>query len=882
MATTITLPQGGAGGGGQTDTVTGVNGVQNTGNNINVVLSPVYGTAANTVCEGNDPRLSDERVPVDGSVTEPKIATDAVTTAKILDANVTAAKLATNAVETDKINALAVTAAKIAANAVETDKINALAVTEAKIAASAVTTAKIADGAVSNAKLANMAATTLKGNATGVAAVPTDLTGTQVTALLDTFTAVLKGLAPPSGGGTVNFLRADGTWAAPPGGGGGQTNTVAGANGIINTGDNVNAVLEPTYGTGANTITEGNDARLSDERVPIDLSVTAAKIAANAVETAKINALAVTTAKIANSSVTNAKLANMAANTLKGNNTGAPAAPADLTATQVTALLDVFTTTLKGLAPASGGGTTNFLRADGTWAAPPGGGGTVTSVGAGAGLVDSGTATDPVLDVVAADATIVVNANDIAAGVMQTANIADEAVTLAKLQHVATASFLGRSTAGTGDVEILTGTAATALLDTFTDVAQGLAPASGGGTTNFLRADGTWAAPPGGGSGDVVGPAGATDRAVAVFDGATGKLIAETPFLVSGLSLNPGTSTLGLAALVGVNAQTDGGSTAEAIGNGTSSLLVGTADAQTAATARIRTNFSAGKIGTVLIGTATASADPLAVATIEGSGSGAFGVGFVNSNLAVTSSLIADGDGSLVAGAVLSGGTMSSGSVAQGAIVQGYCLNNGTLRVTSAGSGARGYASAGTIESTGTGNFVSAYVTGGTMRVQGSGAALFGSSNGGTGQVQGGGSLAVLLHLGAPTTTLGFGASGSAVVAQNNSSTITINGAGTLAVANLSGGAALTTGFGSSGCLLVGTTSGGTIAVGNSVTSAFQLGPGTNSISLSAQIGAAGSNGIQILGNGAPGAPVNGQIWSDGTDVFVRSGGVTRNMSNIP
>ena len=37
--------------------------------------------------------------------------------------------------------------------------------------------------------------------------------------------------------------------------------------------------------------------------------------------------------------------------------------------------LGVFTTSLAGLAPSSGGGTTNFLRADGTWAAPPGGGG---------------------------------------------------------------------------------------------------------------------------------------------------------------------------------------------------------------------------------------------------------------------------------------------------------------------------------------------------------------------------------------------------------------------------------------------------------------------------------------------------------------------------
>jgi hypothetical protein len=47
------------------------------------------------------------------------------------------------------------------------------------------------------------------------------LSGTQTTALLDTFTSALKGLAPASGGGTANFLRADGSWAAPPGTGGG-------------------------------------------------------------------------------------------------------------------------------------------------------------------------------------------------------------------------------------------------------------------------------------------------------------------------------------------------------------------------------------------------------------------------------------------------------------------------------------------------------------------------------------------------------------------------------------------------------------------------------------------------------------------------------------
>jgi hypothetical protein len=44
-------------------------------------------------------------------------------------------------------------------------------------------------------------------------------------------------------------------------------------------------------------------------------------------------------------------------------------------AAALTALGNPFTSALKGLAPASGGGTTNFLRADGTWAAPAGGGG---------------------------------------------------------------------------------------------------------------------------------------------------------------------------------------------------------------------------------------------------------------------------------------------------------------------------------------------------------------------------------------------------------------------------------------------------------------------------------------------------------------------------
>lgn len=73
---------------------------------------------------------------------------------------------------------------------------------------------------------------------------------------------------------------------------------------------------------------------------------------------------------IDNGVVTNSKLADVATATFKGRTTAGTGSPEDLTATQATALLNVFTSGLNGLAPASGGGTSNFLRADGTWTAP--------------------------------------------------------------------------------------------------------------------------------------------------------------------------------------------------------------------------------------------------------------------------------------------------------------------------------------------------------------------------------------------------------------------------------------------------------------------------------------------------------------------------------
>lgn len=70
-------------------------------------------------------------------------------------------------------------------------------------------------GVISNSKLADMATARFKARVTAGTGSPEDITGTQATTLLDVFTSSLKGLAPASGGGTTNFLRADGNWAAP-------------------------------------------------------------------------------------------------------------------------------------------------------------------------------------------------------------------------------------------------------------------------------------------------------------------------------------------------------------------------------------------------------------------------------------------------------------------------------------------------------------------------------------------------------------------------------------------------------------------------------------------------------------------------------------------
>lgn len=60
-------------------------------------------------------------------------------------------------------------------------------------------------------------------------------------------------------------------------------------------------------------------------------------------------------------------------------------------------------------------------------------------------------------------------------------------------------------------------------------------------STKYLRGDGTWQTIAGGGSGDVVGPASSTNNSLAVFSGATGKLIADGGVVLTDVALKTGT-----------------------------------------------------------------------------------------------------------------------------------------------------------------------------------------------------------------------------------------------------------------------------------------------------------------------------------------------------
>lgn len=187
-----------------------------------------------------------------------------------------------------------------------------------------------------------------------------------------------------------------------------------------------------------------------------------------------------------------------ASTVLHGNAVGLPTWSAvnlasDVTGTLPGASVQQFGSANSGIVPASGGSTTAFLRADGNWIAPAGSGGNVTT-------------------------SVVLTANRIVLG-----NATSDLIVLGSLGTATSLLHGNASGAPTFSAVNLaadvTGVLPGANVQTFGTANAGAVPASGGGTTSFLRADGTWAAPSGGGNVNAGGTL--TSNALIVGSGST-------------------------------------------------------------------------------------------------------------------------------------------------------------------------------------------------------------------------------------------------------------------------------------------------------------------------------------------------------------------------
>jgi hypothetical protein len=273
-------------------------------------------------------------------------------------------------------------------------------------------------GAVTLVDMANIATATLIGRTTAGTGVPEALTPTQGRTVLGLGTlATQSGTFSGTSSGTntgdqTTIVGITGTKA--------QFNTAVTDGDILYVGDAPTAhthvaanITDFDTAVAANSAVAANTAKVTNANHTGDVTgstaLTLATVNANVGSWGLAGSVAQFTVNAKGLITAAANVAISIASTAISDSTAAGRAfLTAATAAAQTALLDVFTSGAKGLAPASGGGTTNFLRADGTWAAAGGGSpvtvqdegvnvttalGTLNFVGAGVTVTGGATAT---------------------------------------------------------------------------------------------------------------------------------------------------------------------------------------------------------------------------------------------------------------------------------------------------------------------------------------------------------------------------------------------------------------------------------------------------------------------------------------------------------
>jgi len=359
-------------------------------------------------------------------------------------------------------------------------------VTATQLGTDAVTTVKILDANVTLAKLANLAQATFIGRQAGAGTgVPQALTAAQAKTALAIEAAEL--LSTGEAGGT-KFLREDGdgsvSWQTVPSGGNPEGTSVlsTGETGAVKflreDGDGTSSwqvppgsattlpgltdVDDATVNTSSGHVLRANGSTWVNAQLSLaDISGDGALAALNTVGTTEID----------NNAVTLGKMATIATDSFLGRDTAATGNVEVLSAATAKAILAIQGTELLSTGEAGG---TKFLREDGdgtcSWQTVAGGGSLPALSD-----VDDATVNTSSGHVLRANGSTWINAQlaagDVSGlgalatlGTVGTTQIDNNAVTLGKMATMATDSFLGRDTAATGNVEVLSAATAKTIL----------------------------------------------------------------------------------------------------------------------------------------------------------------------------------------------------------------------------------------------------------------------------------------------------------------------------------------------------------------------------------------------------------------------------------